>query len=501
MHALKTGFLFIFISIISFEASTQSSKRHPNVLFIMVDDLRANELSGNREHTIITPNIDALAAQGCFFTKQFVTVPTCGASRCSILTGMLPRKFVELDNGAIAGTLSKQAKTDMPETFIDNLRRHGYYTVGIGKISHSPDGYDYPYSAPRSNQLELPYSWDEMLFNPGKWQTGWNAFFGYANGTNRTGLKAQVKPYESADVNDDAYPDGLSADLAIKKLRELSDKNQPFFLSVGFFKPHLPFNSPKKYWDLYDESKIALTPSPGIPANINKKSLHQSEEFNSYRLGDEKASLEKPVSDNYARKLKHAYFAAVSYTDALIGKVLSELKQLGLEKNTIIILWSDHGWHLGDDLVWGKHTLFEWALRSALLVKTPDMYKATTCDKIISSVDIYPSLMELCGTPMPQKTDGVSFTKLLMNPKTRDWENAAFSYFNNGISVRTTQYRLTKYFRKEEPTVELYDHTKDPYENNNIATANPDLVKKLMKILEKGDTGVYDKRKLEVSQK
>lgn len=272
---------------------------------------------------------------------------------------MRPRKIVELDNSAISGTLSKQAKTGMPETFIDNLRRNGYYTVGIGKISHSPDGYDYPYSAPRSNQLELPYSWDEMLFDPGKWQTGWNAFFGYANGTNRNTLKAQVKPYESAEVNDDDYPDGLSANIAVTKLRELASKNQPFFLAVGFFKPHLPFNSPKKYWDLYEEAKIALTPSPGIPTNINKKSLHQSEEFNSYRLGDEKASLQKPVSDDYARKLKHAYFAAASYTDALIGKVLTGLKQLGLEKNTIIILWSDHGWHLGDDLVWGKHTLFD----------------------------------------------------------------------------------------------------------------------------------------------
>jgi len=501
MYLFKTGILITFLSLVTVEAFTQSSTSRPNVLFIMVDDLRVNDLSGYGGHAMITPNIDALASQACLFTKQFVTVPTCGASRCSILTGMRPRKFIELDNGAIAGTISKQAKTAMPETFIDNLRRNGYYTVGIGKISHSPDGYEYPYTAPRSNQLELPYSWDEMLFNPGKWQTGWNAFFGYANGTNRNTLKSQVKPYESADGNDDVYPDGLSADIAVKKLRELANKNQPFFLSVGFIKPHLPFNSPKKYWDLYNESKIALTPSPGIPANINKKSLHQSNEFNSYRLGDEKASLQKPVSDDYARKLKHAYFAAASYTDALIGKVLGELKQLKLEKNTIIILWSDHGWHLGDDLVWGKHTLFDWALRSVLLVKTPEMYKGSTCNKIISSVDIYPSLMELCGIQMPHTTDGISFVKLLKTPTKRDWKNLAFSYFNNGISVRTTQYRLTKYFRKEEPTVELYDHTRDPYENNNIANTNPELVEKLMKLLEKGDNGVYDKKKLEVSQK
>ncbi|MDP4155671.1 MAG: sulfatase [Bacillota bacterium] len=488
--------LVIFLSFVCFGAFTQSSSSHPpNVLFIMVDDLRPFDIKGFGDPLIKSPNIDALESQGCVFTNQFVTVPTCGASRNSLLTGMLPRKKVELDNGASEGTLSKMPKTNIPETFIDNLRRHGYYTVGIGKISHSPDGYVYPYLAPRSNQLELPYSWDEMLLNPGKWGDGWNAFFAYANGTNRNTLKAQVKPYEKGEVGDDGYPDGLSADLAVKKMQELAKKDQPFFLAVGFFKPHLPFNSPKKYWDLYDESKIPLTPSPGIPKNVNKKSLHESGEFNQYKLGDEKASLERPVSDDYARKLKHAYFAAASYSDAQVGKVLGELKQLGLDKNTIVILWSDHGWHLGDDLVWGKHTLFDWALRSVLIVKAPGMKIGSTCNKVISSVDIYPTLMELCGIEMPHKTDGTSFTRLLKKPNMKDWGNTAYSYFNNGITVRTTRYRLTKYFRAEEPTIELYDHKKDPFENDNVAAAHPALVKKLMKTWEKGNTGVYDKKK------
>ncbi len=209
--------------------------------------------------------------------------------------------------------------------------------------------------------MELPNSWNEMLFEPGKWGTGWNAFFGYADGTNRNELKGETKPYEGADVNDESYPDGLTANLAIKKLKELAVKDQPFFLGVGFFKPHLPFNAPKKYWDLYDESKIPLTPSPDIPNNVNPASLHASGEFNGYKLGEEKAALSKPLSDAYARKLKHAYYAGVSYIDAQVGKVFNELKQLGLDKNTIIVVWGDHGWHLGDDRVWGKHTIAEWS--------------------------------------------------------------------------------------------------------------------------------------------
>ncbi len=495
MKLFNIGILLIILLIISDRAFTQSSTKRPNVLFIMVDDLRTSELNCYGNAIIKSPNIDALAGEGILFKKQFVTVPTCGASRNSILTGMLPRTKSELSNDASILMLSGKQKTNQPETFIDNLRRNGYYTVGIGKISHSADGYVYPYSAPMSNKLELPYSWNEMLFDAGKWGNGWNAFFGYANGTNRNTLNNQVKPYEEADVDDEGYPDGLTAALAVKKLQELGKKDQPFFLAVGFFKPHLPFNAPKKYWDLYKESDIPLTPSPSIPKNVSKASLNESGEFNQYKLGEEEASLEKPVSDAYARKLKHAYYAAVSYSDAQVGKVLAELKQSGLDKNTIVIFWSDHGWHLGDDLVWGKHTLFDWALQSALIVKTPGMKTALICDKVISSIDIYPTLMELCQVKMPHKTDGQSIVPLLKNPSSSKWKNnVAFSYFNDGITMRTERYRLTKYFRKAEPVIELYDHENDPYENENIAADHPDVINRLLKIWAKGNTGVYEKK-------
>ena len=465
------------------------SKTSPNVLFIAIDDLRP-ELGCYGNDYIHSPNIDRLAESGAVFTNHFVSVPTCGASRFSMLTGMLPETKGHLRNEACRKMISGKPETEDPETFIHHLRRNGYYTVGIGKISHYVDGLLYGYTDPVGTEYELPHSWDEMLFNPGKWETGWNAFFGYANGENRQSMDRQVKPYEKADVPDTGYPDGLTARLAVKKLNELAQKEKPFFLGVGFFKPHLPFNAPQKYWDLYDEEKIPLSPNPFIPENVNKASLHGSGEFNGYQLGDEKASLEGPVSDEYARKLRHAYFASVSYIDAQVGKLLNELDRLGIAENTVIVLWGDHGWHLGDQLVWGKHTVFERALKSAFILKIPGKTNGKNIEEVVSTIDIYPTLMELCNVEMPHKTDGKSVVPLISSPLII-WENAAFSYYRNGISLRTDRYRLTKYFRNAEPVIELYDHQNDPNETMNIAGEKPEIVEQLLPLWEKGNTGLY----------
>ncbi|QHW00273.1 sulfatase [Spirosoma endbachense] len=481
----------LVVSVLFIGARQHQPAQRPNVLFICIDDLRP-DLACYGNPIIHSPNLDRLAKQSALFMHQYVTQPTCGASRYSLLTGRLPRNTVELTNEAIEKEIAGKPRAEVPETFIDNLRRNGYYTVGIGKISHSADGYVYKYEEPKSNVLELPHSWDEMLFDPGKWKTGWNAFFAYADGSNRQSRKAQVKPYESAEVDDEGYPDGLSAKIAVAKLKELSARKQPFFLSVGFFKPHLPFNAPRKYWDLYDETKIPLTPSPAVPEKVSAASLHESAEFNGYKQGDEQASLEKPVSDAYARKLRHAYYAGVSYTDAQVGKVLDALAQSGMDKNTIVIVWSDHGWHLGDYRVWGKHTIFDQAVRSVLMVKTPAMKNGLVRKEVVSSVDIYPTLMELCNVKAPTALDGKSFGSLLKKGKLTHWDNVAYSYFKQGITLRTDRYRLTKYFRTQEPTVELYDHQNDPNENHNVAGEHPDLVKHLSPIWDKGNTGLFN---------
>ncbi len=472
---------------------SNGQSERPNILFICVDDLRP-ELGCYGADYIHSPNIDKLASGGVVFTNHFANVPTCGASRFSMLTGMLPRVKGQLSNEAARNFISDKPESETPETFIHHLRRNGYYTAGIGKISHYADGLLYGYTDPVGTKRELPNSWDELTFDAGKWGTGWNAFFGYADGTNRQSRDKQVKPYEKANVNDDGYPDGLTADLAVHKLKELQKKDQPFFLAVGFFKPHLPFNAPARYWDLYDENQIPLTSSPDLPEDVNLASLHGSGEFNGYLSGDEHPSLQKPVSDLYQRKLRHAYFATVSYVDAQIGKVLDELERSGLARNTIVIVWGDHGWHLGDYRVWGKHTLFEVALKSVLIMRVPRVRtSALKVERIVSSVDIYPTLMELCSVSMDFKTDGNSMVPLLENPDTPQWKDAAWAYYNQGITVRTPKYRLTKYFRAEKPIVELFDHTANHLESKNVAAEHPEVVGELMSLLEEKDFGIFGK--------
>ncbi|GHB78090.1 sulfatase [Persicitalea jodogahamensis] len=487
---VSLGAVLLLNSFYSHEQSPDSQP--PNILFIAVDDLRP-ELGCYGKEYIKSPNIDRLAAQGQLFKNHFVAVPTCGASRHALLTGRHPLSKKYLSNNISAEVLSGKPETETPETFIHLLKRNQYYTVGIGKISHHPDGHVYGYlDSPKDAPLELPHSWNEMLLDDEKWGSGHNAFFGYADGTNRNTLKGQVKPYEAAAVDDEAYVDGLTAKLAVQKLGELKKREQPFVLAVGFFKPHLPFTAPKKYWDLYDEDKLPISPTPDIPENINKASLLNSGEFNNYQLGEEEASLDHQVSDAYARKLRHAYFASISYVDAQIGKVLDELEKQGLAENTIVVLWGDHGWQLGDYRVWGKHTCFERALHSPLIIKNPKMEKGIKHEQVVGTVDIYPTLMEFCGVTPPKNVDGSSLTNLMKKSSGKDWKNVAYSYFNNGITLRTPRYRLTKYFRQARPAIELYDHKTDPLESKNIAMGNPATVSRLMPLLEKGNTGLYD---------
>ncbi|UNY97478.1 sulfatase [Zhouia spongiae] len=467
----------------------------PNILFIAVDDLRP-ELGCYGNPLIRSPHIDALAKEGTLFKNHYTTVPTCGASRYALLSGKLPYSPEDISNHVFVKKNTYQPEKETPETFIHHLKRNGYHTVGIGKISHHPDGLVYNQAkGTDSISPELPYSWDEMIFNPGKWGNGQKAFFGYADGSNRNDLKKEVEPYEQADVSDEGYVDGLSANLASQKLKELRQNKKPFFLAVGFFKPHLPFNAPKKYWDLYDEDKIPLSNGSELPRGVHLSSLNNNGEFNQYKLGKEKPTLLKPASEQYARKLKHAYYASVSYVDAQVGKVLKTLKEEGLADNTIVILWGDHGWQLGDHRMWGKHTCFEKALHSPLIIRTPSNLStknATINRNVVSTVDIYPTIMDLTGLEMPYKTKGKSLKELLSVNHDGNRKDIAYSYFNKGISLRTEWYRLTRYQRQEKPAIELFDYKKDPYEMFNVAGEQKTLVDSLMPLLEDGNTGLYD---------
>ena len=454
-----------------------------NVLFIAVDDLRP-EL-GSYGGLALTPNLDRLAAGGVRFDRQFVQVPTCGASRFAMLTGQYPRTTDHLSNEAFVKLLPRE-EGPRPESFAALFRRNGYRTVEIGKISHYPDGRVFTYAGGGQGQLEMPFSWSEVLpwseieGSDAKWGTGWNAFFGYGDGSNRNQHPGEKPAFESADLPDSGYPDGRIADAAIRKLGEL--KGQRFMLAVGFFKPHLPFNAPRKYWDLYDSAAIPLSPNPGAPEGINPASLHPSSEmFGSY-AHPQKGGAGIVLADDYARTLRHAYLAAVSYSDAQVGRVLDELDRLGLSENTIVIVWGDHGWHLGDHTIWGKHTTFERALRSPLLVRVPGMRHAgAATNAIVEAVDIYPTLVELAGLPNPGGLDGQSFVKNLENPALPG-KDGAYSRWTGRRTLRTDRYRIVLH-EKGEPRVELFDHATDPYETRNVAAENPAVVARLLKAL------------------
>lgn len=468
-----------------------SESTPPNVLFIAIDDLRT-ELACYGKKLVHSPHLDKIASEGFLFQNHFVNVPTCGASRYALLTGTLPKTKQHISNRAMYEFMAEQPEKEVPESFVHQLRRNNYYTVGIGKISHSVDGLVYEYREPPSTIKEMPHSWDEFLFDAGKWKTGWNAFFAYADGSNRNDMEKQVKPYEAADVPDDGYPDGLTTKLALNQLQQLKARNQPFFLGVGYFKPHLPFNAPKKYWDLYEEKEMPISPEPNIPEDVHRASLHPSGEFNQYALGEEKASLDSSMSVGYQQKLKQAYYASISYIDEQVGQLMAELERLELAENTIVVVWGDHGWHLGDQRVWGKHTLFERALKSTFMLKIPSLApNARSIPEVVSTIDLYPTLMAACSIEIPSSTDGDNLLPLLQSSDNANWRNTAFSYYRNGISLRTPQYRLTKYFREAEPQVELYDHQADSLETVNIAEQHPELVQELLPIWEKGNTGLY----------
>ena len=486
---MKEIFKILLFGLTTALFSCVDEDKKPNIVFIAVDDLRTD--LGCYGNTIVqSPNIDKLAADGILFENHFVNVPTCGASRQSLLTGMRPATTAHLGNDITDVENSNKPEDSIPESFIHHLKRNGYKTIGIGKISHSPDGYVYGYTDQPSQKRELPHSWDELHFDYGKWGTGWNAFFGFANGENRQSMKRQVKPYEKGVVDDLGYVDGLTTQLAISKLNELKDNSKPFFLGIGLFKPHLPFTSPEKYWNLYNRDSIPISPNPSLPANVHLKSLHNSGEVNGYSLTDEKAGLDHRLSDEYAKKLKHAYYSCISYVDQQIGFIVNEIESLGLAENTIIVVWGDHGWHLGDQQVWGKHTVFENALKSALIIKVPNNQNTKSISSIIETVDIYPSLMELCNIGLSHPLDGESFVSIITGNNMQK-DNVSYSYYNKGISLRTNRYRLTRYYRDEEPKIELYDHKNDHLETINIALEHPEIVEELSILLEKGNTGLY----------
>jgi arylsulfatase A-like enzyme len=454
-----------------------------NVLFICVDDLRA-ELGCYGVDEIRTPHIDDLAKSALVFNNHYVQVPTCGASRYALLTGRRPSRSKGMGNGAMTGGASalKPDPLDGAQSLPELFKRSGYHTAAIGKISHSPDGKVFSYKGKGDGREELPNAWDELRTPYGQWDYGWGCFFAYANGGSRetTSGKNKVRPvYQHPDVPDNGLPDGMMCDEALKVLGELKSKDKPFFLAVGFYKPHLPFVAPARYRRLYDGVDV----KPAINQQLKKTAYwHGSGEFYGYQAPHEKA---RPLAGVDQIECKKSYYACVSYIDAQIGRLIDRLQALELEKNTVVVIWGDHGWHLGDHAIWGKHSPLEKANRSALIIKVPGMAGAgKRTNAIVESLDIFPTLVDVCQ-PAFRKTveplNGLSLAPVLGNPD-HAGKDCALSYWHGARSVRTADYRFIA-TRKGEAynQFELYDHRNDPEEMSNIAGENPEVVQRLLR--------------------
>jgi iduronate 2-sulfatase len=451
----------------------------PNVLFIAVDDLRP-DLGCYGHPEAKTPNIDALAKRGMVFRRAYCQQAVCSPSRTSLLTGLRPDSTRVYD-------LETHFRNTIPEvvTLPQHFKDNGYISIGMGKIFHG--GLDDPqsWSEPHKNGSAPGYVLPENRERIAAGRTKAKAAGKKGKALNRAGRGAA---FETADVPDNAYHDGSLAEMAVNKLGDLKAKEQPFFLAVGFLKPHLPFNAPKKYFDLYDPAQLKIAANPFRPKDAPPLAITDYGELRAY-YGIPK---EGPLDEALQRQLVHAYRAATSYTDANIGRVLDELARLGLAENTVIVLWGDHGWKLGEHAGWCKHTCVENDTRSTLIVAAPGAAGiGQPSDRLVEFVDIYPTLCDLAGLPLPKHLQGTSMKPLLEQPG-REWKTAAFSQYPRtyegkqlmGYAMRTDRYRYVEWQdRKSHEIVaqELYDHETDPAEDQNIAVraANAELLTKL----------------------
>jgi iduronate 2-sulfatase len=419
--------------------------RRPNVIFIAVDDLR-NDLGCYGHPQAQTPNIDRLARRGVRFDRAYCQYPVCNPSRASLLTGLRPDRTGVLDNNTNFRTKLPRVVT-LPQLF----RRHGYFTASLGKIFHR--GLTMEDSrAEMDDQL----SWDVAHYFQA------TARGNIGEGRNLTGGRLEWCRWLAAEGDDEDQPDGQIAREAIKLLEQRGD--QPFFLAIGFHKPHDPFNAPKKYFDLYPLDKLELP----------RDAAERSPELPAALPGGSFRAAFAHFTDQERREFMRAYYAGVSFTDAQVGKVLDALDRLKLADSTIIIFFGDHGYHLGERGWWNKNTLFERSCRAPCIVVAPGAKHGQACRALVEFIDIYPTLAELSRLPAPARLQGRSFVPLLNAPQ-RAWKRAAFTQVQRGKtagrSARTEHWRYTEWRDERGALIgtELYDHRDDPHEWRNLA--------------------------------
>jgi len=422
----------------------------PNLLMICVDDLRP--LMGCYGHASMhTPHFDRLADSGVLFERAYCQVPVCGASRCSLLTGVRPTPDRFVDYHA-------SADEDAPGvlTLPQHLKAHGYTLVGNAKVFHH-----------KSDRAEV---WDRFLVSqlggfPGPYYSDeGKAMHENWQADRKPGQKPWVKrgpAYECVDVPDEAHKDGEAAAWAVEQLRSLKDDDAPFCLAYGSINTHLPFKAPKRYWDLYDPRAIDVSHHTTDPNDLPMDPDHAWHELRNY-TGMPKAG---PVTDEQARTLIHGYMAGVSYLDAQVGKLLDALDAFGLTDNTAVVLWVDHGFNLGEHRLWCKHCLYEPSVHVPLMVRGADGGPLSgdgfRVRDVVENLDIYPTVCELLGLPTPRHVQGCR----LAQPK-----GFALSRYHNGESIRTDRYRYIEY-RDDDGEVThrcLFDWQSDPGEMRNV---------------------------------
>ena len=460
LSAMKKLFVLSFLSLLHCEEiSTESNIQKPNVLLFYMDDLRP-ELSSFGIAQIQSPNIDALAAKGVKFTNAYCNIPVCGASRASMLTGMLPTKDRFLDYNTFAENETPDA-ISLPQLF----KKNGYTTISNGKIYHHLDDRETDW-----DEVWRPYAFDDNdigLAPTDYWQSLWKD---YHNPENIAIYKNTDRgpAYESAEVADSTYIDGLMAEKIIRDIKKLKKNGTPFFLTAGFISPHLPFNAPTKYWELYDRNEIKQPENYNyVPINAPKMSISNWPEMRSYTNIPKRGQ----VSDSIAIDLIHGYYATVSYSDALIGKILAALKDQGLDKNTIVVLVSDHGYNLQEHTQWAKFTNYNTSTQVPLIIYNPLAKTKGSTDALTELVDVYPTLTEICGLRPPvDQLDGTSLVDIMSNPKL-DGKNHIFIKRGKGFTLKTNDFSYTEFIRPaDNKTVAsmLYDHRFNKDENINV---------------------------------
>jgi iduronate 2-sulfatase len=443
----------------------------PNVLMIAVDDLRC-ELGCYGAAHMVTPHFDRLAASGTLFNRAYCQVAVCNPSRASLMSGLRPDTLQCHDLNTDMRVRLQDLVT-LPQHFIG----HGYAAQGLGKIYHLGHGRsDDPASWNRPN---LANRWRRDLYalESNRALNRQNQAASSGRATPELAAAGQYRngpSWEIADVPDDAYTDGAIANAAVDLLGSYG--RDPFFLAVGFHKPHLPFNAPKKYWDLYDPKDIDLPPQSDWPEGMPTVAGANWGELRVY----EGIPFQGGLDRDQAIRLIHGYRACVSYIDAQLGKLLDALDANGLADETIVALWGDHGFKLGDYGSWCKHTNFEIDTRAPLIIRAPGMPAGGVCHGLVEFIDLYPTLTELANLPLRPELEGASLAPQLQNPAALS-RSFALSQFPRGAqrmgySLRTDSHRFTRWQNVDTRQLlgaELYDHRSDPGETRNLLADRP----------------------------